>query len=279
MWSDATLCSLLSSESLLFVTVKSTTVTAPVLFTSRRATERATRSNNEALVPNQEFRNLTFFESRISIESFIISMLRYCNDLPIILALLSKYLSSSPMICNRSRSIEARHYAGHSLTSEELQRTGNHSSDPRYRIIRRLDGFTDAASPGSIISSHFRKIQSPSFWGYKLQRYIRGCIYIQTSWSYNNRTSLFMIIKRNMPALRGSSANMQGEDEPQKTKADASRQHRGALARKTTLTLYNLHDRRAACDVLQVMNRSPTIAAYAVNAEVQSASTPQTRER
>jgi hypothetical protein len=134
MWSDATLCSLLSSKSLLFVTVKSTTVTAPVLFTSRRATERATRSNNEALVPNQEFRNLTFFESRISIESFIISMLRYCNDLAIILALLSKYLSSSPMICNRSRSIEARHYAGRSLTSEELQRTSNHSSDPRTQI-------------------------------------------------------------------------------------------------------------------------------------------------
>jgi hypothetical protein len=82
-----------------------------------------------------------------------------------------------------------------------------------------------------------------------------------------------------MPAPRGSSANMQGEDEPQKTKADASRQHRRELARKITLTLYNLHDRRAACDVLQVMNRSPTIAAYAVNAEVQSASTPQTRER
>jgi hypothetical protein len=147
MRSDATLCSLPGSESL-FVCYRQVhnTVTAPVPFTSRRATERATRSNNnEALVPNQEFRNLTFFESRISIESFIISMLHYCNDLAIILALLSKYLSSSPMICNRSRSNEARHYAGHSLTSEELQRTGNHSSDPRYRIIRRLDGFTDAA--------------------------------------------------------------------------------------------------------------------------------------
>lgn len=104
--------------------------------------------------------------------------------------------------------------------------------------------------------------------------------YIQV-WPYKIRTTLFMMmmIKRKQSALHGNTANMQGEDEPQKTKADTSRQHGRAPCLKTTLTLYNLHDFRAACDVLQVMNRSPTIAAYATNAEVQSASTSHTRDR